>query len=177
MRVKLGGLVVLSLVAMAGFAAGGAQGQSSDQSSGGINNQGVGMYADASTAMQMSTFTINPRMVSCGVGTLGGILGSTGPFSMLMYSTKVDSYKVDTATNTITATGTMRSITHMGGQVVEDAMHPFTAIAVNRAGVDRYDLHFTTPFWNAGNPTCSRSSVEGGGCRFGGDLLMGEIAA
>lgn len=149
------------------------------RANGGISNQGVGIYSDASTAMQMSTFTINPRMVSCGVGTVGG-MGFTGPFGMLMYSTSVDSYRVDSATKTITATGRMRSITKTAGGILpgttEDVMHDFTAIAVDKS-TDRYDLHFRTPFWNSSNPMCTRSDVISGGCRFGGDLLMGEVTA
>ena len=31
---------------------------------------GVGMYTDSSVANQVSSFTINPKTVSCGVGTL-----------------------------------------------------------------------------------------------------------
>jgi hypothetical protein len=36
----------------------------------GLKNEGVGLYTDASVANQVSTFTINPRKVSCGVGTV-----------------------------------------------------------------------------------------------------------
>lgn len=145
----------------------------------GLQNSGVGIYADMSTAQQMSTFTINPRMVSCGVGTIGGLLpGFTGPFGMLMYSTAITEYHVETTTNIITAKGAMRSITHMlGGALAEDENHLFTAIAVDKpGGPDRYDLHFKTTFWNTGNLLCAPSSVVAGGCRFGGDLLMGDIA-
>ena len=148
------------------------------QNGGSMANQAAGIYSDASTAMQMSTFSMNPRMVTCGVGTVGG-MGFTGPFAMMMYSLGVQSYKVDTATRTITATGRMRSITKTLGGLSpignEDATHDFTAIAVDKSGADRYDLHFSTPFWNSGNPMCTKSDVVPGGCRFGGDLLMGEV--
>src|SRR2546423_9786459 len=53
----------------------------------GMANMGVGMYVDMSTAFQMSTFTIQAPLVTCGVGTFGqpllpGIVQS-GPFAML----------------------------------------------------------------------------------------------
>lgn len=152
----------------------------------GLKNEGVGMYTDDSTAHQLSTFTINPRMISCGVGTLGDHM-NTGPFAMLMYSTKIDSYRADSVTNTIKATGRMRSITRTANGLIapmtEDVVHDFVAIATDLGPVvpgqhvdDRFDVHFSTPFWNqATNPMCTPSSVVAGGCRFGGELLMGDI--
>lgn len=156
-----------------------------------FNGEGVGTYVDASTAQQLSTFTINKRMVSCGVGTLAvRELGTTGPFAMIMYSTKIDSYNVDAATKSIRAEGTMRSITKMGGLAVlpnnspmaEDIEHHFIATAEDR-GVggnqsnDVYMLHFKTPFWNTGNPTCTPSTLIAGGCRFGTNvgLSLGDV--
>lgn len=44
---------------------------------------------------------------------------TTGPSAMMMYSTRIDRYDVDTKRNRIFATGRMRSITTMGSQVVE----------------------------------------------------------
>lgn len=146
-----------------------------------FRNEGVGMYADASTAGQLSTFTINKRMISCGVGATGDTAtGTTGAFAMLMYSTKIDRYDVDAAGKTITGTGRMRSITRMGpsGSVAEDVEHDFVAVAVDKvAGQrgDRFDMHFRTPLWNTGSPMCTPSTIVAGGCRFGGDALMGDV--
>src|SRR2546428_6137707 len=100
---------------------------------------GVGMYTDDSVAHQVSSFTINPKMVSCGVGTLAAGGDAPGPFAMLMYSTRIDSYTVDKDAGEIRATGRMRSITKVGGAVVEDAEHDFLAIAassVRHGGVE-----------------------------------------
>ena len=44
-----------------------------------LSDEGVGTYTDASVANQISNFTINRQMVSCGVGTVGAT-GFTGPF-------------------------------------------------------------------------------------------------
>ena len=140
----------------------------------GLKKSGVGIYTDDSTAHQLSTFTINDGLVSCGVGTVGAH-DFTGPFAMLMYSSKINSYK--TSGNTITATGRMRSITKTANTVTEDVMHDFRAIAVHNATGhgERFDVHFKTPFWNSSNPMCTASNVVKGGCRFGGELLMGNI--
>jgi len=143
-----------------------------------FNNEGAGIYSDASVANQVSSFTINPRMVSCGVGTVTADTLS-GPFAMLMYATQVLTYSV--SGHTITATGTMRSITQIAGLTVEDVEHQFTAIAVDNnsqgLGPDRFDVHFHTPFWNPSNPLCTPSTVIPGDCRFGGSLLIGDVAA
>lgn len=143
----------------------------------GVKNQGVGTYTDASVANQISNFSINPRMVSCGVGTIAS--GSwSGPFAMLMYAQRIGSYKVDAKTSTIQAKGVMRSITAVAGNTMEDVTHKFLAIAVDgkSTGPDRFDVHFQTPFWNTGNPMCSPSSIVSGGCRFGGEVLLGGVA-
>ena len=135
----------------------------------GMENMGVGMYSDMSTAQQMSTFTMQPTLVSCGVGTFGA-LGQSGPFAMLMYSVNIQSYKASSSTRTLTATGRMRSITRIAGQTVENVEHDFIAIAVDNRGnkADRFDVHFTTPFWSAPNPLATPSSVRPGWSRFGG---------
>lgn len=152
---------------------------------GGAPGMGVGMYVDMSTAQQMSTFTIAPELVTCGVGTFGvGQLSLSGPFSMLMYSTKVMNYDVDKSARTITATGRMRSITMIAtGLVTEDVEHDFIAIAKNNGGAktDRFDVHFVTPFWTPGltNPMATASKVRPGWSRFGGNVaknLGGKIA-
>jgi hypothetical protein len=148
----------------------------------GLKNEGVGLYTDASVANQVSTFTINPRRVSCGVGTVNA-LGILGPFEMIMYSLDRHNYKVDSATKTITADGRMRSITRLAGVVVEDVNHDFIGFAVdNQPGspqpnaTDRFDIHFKTPFWQVGNPACSPSTIILGGCRFGGNVFLGDVA-
>lgn len=147
---------------------------------------GVGMYTDPSVAHQVSSFTINPRQVTCGVGTLAAGGDASGPFAMLMYATTMDSYTVDTEAGEIRATGRMRSITKVGPAVVEDTEHDFLAVAagavphadfnqaVHRGGA-RFDVHFATPLWDRFNPMCTPSSIVDGGCRFGGELLLGDI--
>jgi hypothetical protein len=150
---------------------------------GGAPGMGVGMYVDMSTAQQMSTFTIAPDLVTCGVGTFGvGQLALSGPFSMLMYSTKVMDYVVDSAAHTITAKGRMRSITMIAaGVVTEDVEHDFIAIAKNNRGqkTDRFDVHFVTPFWTPGltNPMATPSKVRPGWARFGGNVAknLGKV--
>ena len=147
---------------------------------------GVGMYTDDSVAHQVSSFTINPKMVSCGVGTLAAGGDASGPFAMLMYSTRIDSYVVDRDSGEIRATGRMRSITKVGGALVEDAEHDFLAVAASSVrhggfeqavhqGGDRFDIHFSTPFWDQYNPMCTPSTVAAGKCRFGGELLLGHV--
>ena len=147
---------------------------------------GVGMYTDSSVANQVSSFTMNPKMVSCGVGTLAVGGDASGPFAMLMYATRIDSYTVDQEAGEIRATGRMRSITKVGGKTMEDTEHSFLAVgaatvahggfeqAVHEGG-DRFDVHFQTPFWDGYNPMCTPSSLVTGACRFGGELLLGHV--
>lgn len=155
-----------------------------------IIDKGAGMYTDPSVVNQASTFTLNPNQVSCGVGTLNAN-GSIGPFEMLMYSLTIDTYNIDRNTLTITATGKMRSITRVSGVVVEDTNgsgtnpppHDYIAIGNDRSGSggllgngrDHFEIHFKTPFWNTSNPMCTPSNIVAGGCKFGGDLFLGEI--
>lgn len=145
--------------------------------SGALHNEGCGMYTDPSVGQQCSTFAINNRNVTCGVGTFGQGQNS-GPFAMCMYSLRIDSYAAEPRVSTIRATGLMRSITRVGGQTIEDLVHEFVAQAVasigSRAG--RFDTHFVTPFWNPSNPLATPSTLVDGWVRFGGDVLMGEIA-
>lgn len=158
----------------------------SPKASAALMGTGVGMYTDASVANQVSSFTINPQTVSCGVGTVAAGGEASGPFAMLMYATRMDSYVVDEKAGEIRATGRMRSITKVGTAVVEDAEHHFVAIAAAtvphsgfeeaaHAGGDRFDVHFSTPFWDRYNPMCSPSTVSDGACRFGGELLLGHV--
>ncbi|MCA1593290.1 MAG: hypothetical protein LC754_11715 [Acidobacteria bacterium] len=144
-----------------------------------LSNEGAGLYTDASVASQVSTFTINPRQVTCGVGTVNAN-GVFGPFEMMMYSGKVESYS--NSGNTIRATGDMRSITRVAGVVVEDVVHPFISIGVDNGPSrpqpnlkDRFDTHFITPFWHVGNPLCTPSELVPGGCRFGGQVFLGDV--
>jgi hypothetical protein len=151
-----------------------------------LMNTGVGMYTDPSVANQASSFTINPLMVSFGVGTLAAGGEVSGPFAMLMYATHVGGYQVDPEAGEIRATGRMRSITKIGAAVVEDIEGDFTAVAADTVahaaaeealhpGGDRFDVHFQTPFWNHGNAGCTHSDLVDGGCRFGGELLLGDV--
>ena len=151
-----------------------------------LQGTGVGMYTDSSVANQVSSFTINPKTVSCGVGTLAAGGEASGPFAMLMYATRMDSYTVDQEAGEIRATGRMRSITKVGSAVVEDAEHDFLAVAAAsvphggfdqavHAGGARFDVHVSTPFWDRYNPMCTPSSMAAGACRFGGELLLGNI--
>jgi len=149
----------------------------------GMGSMGVGMYVDMSTAFQMSTFTIQPSLVTCGVGTFGqplvpGIVQS-GAFAMLMYSLRITSYNVDMAAHQIQARGRMRSITRLAGLTREDVEHDFLAIATDSRGVgaDRFDVHFVTPFWTPGllppgNPLATASTVVPGWSRFGGAVVQ-----
>ena len=141
-----------------------------------LSDEGVGTYTDASVANQISNFSINRQMVSCGVGTVGAT-GFTGPFAMLMYAKDIQSYSADHNTKTIRVSGRMRSITVVGGVTVEDVVHDFLAVAVDNTGIgkpDRFDVHFTTPFWKA-SPMCTPCTEVQGWCRFGGDLLLGDV--
>lgn len=143
-----------------------------------LKNEGVGLYTDASVANLVSTFTINRQMVSCGVGTFDPSALPFDSFAMLMYAKDTRFYTANHLTKTIRATGTMRSITQIDGSMVEDADHDFLAIAVDKGGtsqLDRFDIHFTTPFWNTGNPFCTPSTEVTGGCRFGGELFSGDV--
>jgi hypothetical protein len=157
---------------------------------GSLKNTGSGMHVGPDTAMGISTFTINPSSVSCGVGSMGNSPGAvpgtaalptgartSGPFAMMMYATKVSSYTVDKHLHSITARGTMRSITAMGGQVVEDVLHPFISVAYDRMGErpDEFYLHFTTPFWNSGNPMATKSTINDTWAQFGSPILFGEV--
>ena len=175
---RLGFVAVVLAVALAlgATGAGGANG-----TSGVPAGEGVGMYTDSSTANQASTFTINRKLVTCGVGGVDVAGPGTGPFEMLMFSTRIDSYSVNPATKEIDARGEMRSITRLGGNVLEDVRHPFIALAVDLDGdesqprTDRFDVHFKTPFWQPGNPLCTPSTRFPGLCRFGGVLIAGNI--
>lgn len=144
-----------------------------------IKDEGVGTYTDASVANQVSTFTINRQMVSCGVG-----IGPVDPvtksvsFAMLMFSKDIRAYHAGHLTKIIRASGRMRTITKVGAAIVEDVEHDFLAIAVDNQGntrPDRFDIHFATPFWKTGNPSCTPSTEVTGGCRFGGDVFLGDI--
>jgi hypothetical protein len=144
---------------------------------GGVHDSGVGTYTDASVANQVSNFTVNPQMVSCGVGTIAPGPHSAGPFAMLMYATKISSYVVDREARRITVEGRMRSITRMGTMTVEDVEHEFLAVALDRPeGHDRFDVHFVTPFWNPGNPMATHSTLHDGWVRFGGEVIMDAAA-
>ncbi len=64
----------------------------------------------------------------------------------------------------------------VNGTTAEDARHDFFAIAVDSGtGPDRFDIHFRIVFWNTSNPFCTPSTVIPGDCRFGGDVILGEV--
>lgn len=146
-------LVVLTAIVSAGAA------YTNAGTSGVRARQGVGMYSDASTANQAATFTINRLMVSCGVAAED--IAGLGRFEMLMFSTRIKRYLVDSASQEITARGDMRSITRVAGVVVEDVRHPFIAHAVDLDGDegeprrDRFEVHFRTRFGVPAN-RCAR---------------------
>ena len=178
-------LLVLCLSALAAVGDGRGAGAGVKDSEA-LMGTGVGMYTDSSVANQVSSFTINPKTVSCGVGTLATGGDASGPFAMLMYATRMDSYTVDKDAAEIRATGRMRSITKVGSAVVEDAEHDFLAVAAAtvhhggfdqavHSGGDRFDVHFSTPFWDRYNPMCTPSTIKEGACRFGGALLLGNV--
>jgi hypothetical protein len=177
-RRKLVALTATTLVVLTASAWAGAA-----YTSGGTSavraGQGVGMYSDASTANQAATFTINRLMVSCGVAAED--IEGVGRFEMLMYSTKIKRYRVDSARKAITARGEMRSITRVAGVVVEDVRHHFIAHALDLDGdegeprQDRFEVHFRTPFWSPGQPMCTPSSRYPGLCRIGGQLIAGTV--
>lgn len=172
-------LIASAFLVAAAWAGVGYTSEGSDRKSGVRAGEGVGMYSDPSTADHASTFTINRRLVSCGVGAEN--IEGIGPFEMLMYSTKIKKYFVDQNQKEITARGEMRSITRAAGAVVEDVRHAFIAHALDGDGdegqprSDRFDVHFKTAFWQPGNPLCTPSARYPGLCRFGGVLFAGDI--
>jgi hypothetical protein len=175
-RVSRRAALVAGAAGLVGLAAGRPIGAAAADAPDGLVDQGVGMYTDPSVANQISSFSINPTIVTCGVGTLA-YGSSSGPFAMLMYSLHHDEYGIDRATGVISVTGRMRSITRVAGNTVEDAQHHFLAIA-HAKGPDgpRFDVHMVTPFWNPSNPMSTHSTVVDGAVRFGGKVLLGEIA-
>jgi hypothetical protein len=162
----------LAVLLLAGISAVPAYGGPND-----IMDEGVGTYTDPSVANQISNFTINRQQVSCGVGTVAADIPGfppsfTGPFAMLMYAKDIQFYHANHVTKTIRASGRMRSITHAGGNLVEDEDHDFLAIAEDKGATgDRFDVHFSTTFWNPANPMCTKSTEVPGKCRFGGVLV------
>ncbi len=145
-----------------------------------LEDAGVGAYRDASTLFTSSFFTINPEMVSCGVEVqVPADLAPDGQsfmLTMLMHATEIERYDVtrQRESGKIQVVGTMRSITQFDELTMEDAEHPFVAIAVDDQS-DRFDVHFATPFWGTNNPFCTPSDVEEGLCRFGGEVSLGDV--
>lgn len=158
------------------------------QSTVGLQDAGVGQHTGASTANQVASFTLNSDMVSCSVGTLDAN-GTAGPFNMLMFELSKNSYTVNRTALTITATGTMRSITQIAGLNVEDTdgvgtdPQPVNFIAIGHDNKDQitpspdfFELHFKSPLWNTSNPLCTASPLIPGGCVFQGPLFLGRIS-
>lgn len=175
-------VAILFLVAFVVGVSAQAQAQTFTQPTGDENKgEGYGMHTGASTGFQAASFTINQKGTTCQVGTVNAN-GAVGPFEMSMVSVLDQVYTVDGVQKTITADGRMRSITRVGGQVVEDIIHPFVAVAKDNApGVpqpntsDTFEIHFITPFWHVGNPLCQPSSRIEGGCTFGGPIFLGDV--
>lgn len=156
-----------------------------------LHNAGAGMHVGPDTAMGVSTFTINPYSVTCGVGSIGNSpgavpgtdalpagLSTTGPFAMMMYATKIDVYDVDQKKRQIIARGTMRSITTAGSVTIEDVLHPFVSIGQDnrKTTPDLFHLHFVTPFWAPdANPMATRSTLRKTWAMFGSAILLGEV--
>lgn len=156
---------------------------------------GAGFHAEMGTMQMLSAATISSKLVTCAVGQMGlnsdmvqmlqPVLGKlfgpgwSGPFAMLMFSENVTSYQIDRARKTITARGTMRSITKIGGLTIDDAMTPYLAVATDnkaKGGVDTFFLSYKTPFWNtATNPLATPSQFVSGFSQFGGELIMGQV--
>lgn len=136
-----------------------------------MRDMGAGMYWDESTASQLSTWSFQPTLIQCAVGTLG-LEGLSGPFAMLMYSVSVDNYDVNRTTGTLVASGRMRSITLTGMLLEENVEHDYVAVATDHRGLrsDRFDVHFVTPFWNPDNVMATPSQRHPGWVRFGGDV-------
>jgi hypothetical protein len=162
----------------------------------------AGMHAGLSTVQMLGAATLSKNMVSCAVGQMGlgpdtlnmlapvvgnqlgmalsPVLGGgfSGPFAMLMYSLDVASYKIDRSAMTLTAQGTVRSITKIGGLSIEDASVPYVAVAQDnktKGSEDTFFLSFKTPFWSVGfNPLATPSKFVSGWSQFGGSLIMGE---
>jgi hypothetical protein len=157
---------------------------------GSLQNAGAGMHVGPDTAMGISTFGLNRLSVICGVGSLGNSpgavpmsatvptgLANSGPFAMMMYSTQVQTFTIDRKARSLTATGTMRSITAAGNQIMEDVLHPFIAVGLDKGGKapDEFYLHFLTPFWSANNPMATKSNLKDSWAMFGSPILFGEI--
>jgi hypothetical protein len=160
-----------------------------------LTDAGAGMHAEMGTMQMLSAATISSKLVTCQVGQVGlnsdmvqmlqPVLGKvfgpgfTGPFAMLMFSEDVSSYKIDRTNKTITAQGTMRSITKIGGLTIDDAMTPYLAVASDnkaKGAVDTFFLSYKTPFWNtATNPLATPSQFVSGFSQFGGELIMGQV--
>lgn len=170
---------LLAFVAATTSAAAGHSKESAENRSGVRTGGGVGMYTDPSVANQAATFTINRRLVSCGVGAEN--IPGIGRFEMLMFSTRIRLYQVAPRRKEITARGEMRSITRAGGSIAEDVRHRFIAHAVDLDGDeseprrDRFDVHMRTAFWQPSNPLCTPSDRYPGLCRFGGVLILGNV--
>ncbi|HEX5116338.1 MAG TPA: hypothetical protein VFW65_14180 [Pseudonocardiaceae bacterium] len=160
-----------------------------------LEDGGAGFHAEMGTMQMLSAATLSPQLVTCAVGQMGlnsdmvaalaPVLGKvfgpgfTGPFAMLMFAEDVASYEVDRSAKMITAKGTMRSITKIGGLTIDDAMTPFLAIGTDnkaKGTPDTFFLSYKTPFWNtATNPLATPSQFVSGFSQFGGELIMGQV--
>lgn len=156
-----------------------------------MRDAGAGMHAGPDTAFGLSSFTLNPLSITCGVGSLGNSPGvipmtaglptgaaTTGPFAMMMYATRIDTYTLDRKRGLIFSEGRMRSITTAGSTLIEDVEHPYVAEGIDGRGrtIDVFLLHFRTPFWTPGaNPMVTVSSFRSDYAMFGSTIVLGEI--
>lgn len=188
-----------ALAAMGAFGAPGAWAEMKADGGGShphLVDAGAGMHASPSTVEMMAIANVSRTLVSCSVGQIGvdttslsalnkllkPILGNgwSGPFAMLMYSLDVASYQIRRTKGVIRAKGTLRSITKMGGAMIEDARSPYLCVATDGSrtgGPDSFYLSFTTPFWRSpGNPLATPSKFVTGWSQFGGNFILGEVA-
>ncbi|HEY1575390.1 MAG TPA: hypothetical protein VGG05_28965 [Pseudonocardiaceae bacterium] len=199
MRTSAMGAAAVAAVGVAATAVGHAhhvpQVRAAAASSPVLEDGGAGFHAEMGTMQMLSAATLSPKLVTCAVGQMGlnsdmvaalqPVLGKvfgpgfTGPFAMLMFAEEVTSYDVDRSAKMITAKGTMRSITKIGGLTIDDAMTPFLAIGTDnkaKGTPDTFFLSYKTPFWNtATNPLATPSQFVSGFSQFGGELIMGQV--
>lgn len=154
---------------------------------------GAGMHAGLSTFQMMGIATVSRSMNTCAVGQMGmdtsslkqlskalkPVIGNgfSGPFAMLMYSQTVTSYKIDRGAGIIRARGVLRSITKVGGALIEDAESDYLVVAKDgrTSGPDSFSLNYVTPFWKRPNPMATPSKYVKGWSEFGGNFIVGEI--
>lgn len=193
----MGAATVGALIASSGLAAPAFARTTSSSAGSGMKlvDAGAGMHVGQDTMQMLSPFTVSRSLVTCAVAqmgltsdmvaalkpVLGAAFGSgfSGPFAMEMYSFNVTQYSVDRASKTITAKGTLRSITKIGGATIEDANSPYLCVAHDnkaKGSPDDFFLSFKTPFWSpSSNPLATPSQYVKGWAQFGNEAIIGEV--